>query len=1026
MKLSRIYALLMALAAVFAVRGQDIDNSIRDGGEYLIYNVYYGRLLGGDASMGSPALSAAGTNAAESYVFVAEASSLHDGYYWLRNKSTGKYLQASNAEGDTWSVWLAGSLNKAYNSYEWSLQPGTAGAIKSNRGEAINSAGNAWLAPDPGHESEKYVSVYYDKPNCDRAVWQIVDARFPLDQGRLKLYSDELSAAIAQGEAMMDNAAFGTKDEKENLAIALYNARTALEQASIETIGKMQTAKEALLAEIKRLTEGNCAMWVTGSSFATGSAFTVAVRGLELEAGGACQMVVRGSKGTGAVLDITPTAIKAGGQTMAMSAGAHDLHLAFDGTSVAVYIDGAKAGAVAQGAVPTVTAAGQSAEWTVLGIKSLKAYGPEIVSATSAVAPGQIPANSHGKPELSALMLVGQKLSLASAIDYHVAADSAMTDSKIDIAHQDAWVIFDNVRPSDVVAYYMPSLTIGGQQAVNGENCRVAIYLQGAAVIPHDSGYAPFMGYTEADYGGEEFVLPVGNNALGDKLNMLHSFVLKRGYMATLAVNADGSGYSRVYVADHEDKTIDRLPDLLDSRVSFIYVRRWNYVSKKGWCTVDTDEGMQRSGKLLGATWVYSWSANHETFLDMEYVPTKQHRYWPGWEEMDKLNSTAVLGLNEPEHAEQHTSDRCSCGGTTDPWTACTMTPGFFYTGMRIGGPSPTDGSWLKQYVDHCNDMMYRVDFVGYHAYWGTNEAGDANAWKSRLKSIYDQTKRPIWLTEWNNGASWTHEKWPDSWNDKLDYQRRKIKEICDMLDEADFIERYAIFNLSEDQRKVLKWDSEKGDWWVTPAGEVYRDQHPTHAYNESKQFVPTGWLPGVNKGISVNLALDPDMDAVIAKITNPNGDFSAQEVIEYRKADGTFAPLLETARHKLDVTDQRTDTLARASMPEEAFAGSALNYRIKVVTLKGEVVTGTLCAVYVPESMRSGIESVEADAGAGMRVWAEPGRIMVDTGVAYPVEVEVFTASGQLAARLTVAGTAAIDVAPGLYVAAGRKVAVK
>lgn len=1010
---------------MFAVRGQAIDNSIRDGGEYLIYNVYYGRVLGGDANMSSPALSAYGTNAADSYVFVAEASSLHDGYYWLKNKSTGKYLQASNAEGDTWSVWFAGSLNKQYNSYEWSLLSGTAGEIKSNRGEVINSAGNAWLAPDPNHESEKYVSVYYDKPRSDRSAWQIVDARFPLDQGRLKLYTDELSAAIAQGEAMMNNPIYGTTEEKENLAIALYNARTALEQASIETVGKMQTAKEALLAEIRRLTEGNCAMWITGSSFATGSAFTVAVRGLELQANGACQMVIRGSKGSGVILDITPTAVKADGQTFAMASGAHDLHLAFDGSAVSIYIDGEKAGSAAQGAVPTVTAAGQSAEWTVLGIKSLKAYGPEIISDKAAIAPGQIPANSHGKPEVNALMLVGQQLELSSAIDYHVHGDSALANSKINISHSDAWLILDNVRPSDVVANYMPMLSIDGAQAVNGENCRVAIYLQGAAVIPHDNSYLPFMGYTDADFGGDEFLLAVGNAPLGDKLNMLHSFVLKRGYMATLAVNADGSGYSRVYVADHEDKVVNKLPDLLDSRVSFIYVRKWNYVSKKGWCTVDSDEGMQHSGKLLGATWVYSWSASHESFLDMEYVPTKQHRYWPGWDEMDKLNSTAALGLNEPEHAEQHTSDRCSCGGTTDPWTACTMTPGFFYTGMRIGGPSPTDASYLKEYVDHCNDMMYRVDFVGYHAYWGTNEAYDANAWRSRLKSIYDQTKRPIWLTEWNNGASWTKEKWPDSWSDKLDYQRRKVKEICDMLDNADFIERYAIFNLNEDQRKVLKWDSEKGDWWVTPAGEVYRDQHPTHAYNESKQHVPTGWLPGVNKSISVYFTLDPDLKAVIAKINNPNGDFSAQELVEYQKADGSYAPLFETARYKLDVTSERIDTVACSTLPEEALYGPTLQYRIKVVTLKGEVVTGSLCSVYVPESMRSGIEDAEMSQG-GMRVWGETGRVMIDTGVAYPVEVEIYNAAGQLAAKLTVTGSAAADLAPGLYIAAGRKVVVK
>ena len=75
--------IVLVLVNCLAVFSQDaIDNSIRDGGEYHLYNVYYGKVLGGNAENDSPMLSTYGTNAdKDSYVFVAEASTLHQGYY---------------------------------------------------------------------------------------------------------------------------------------------------------------------------------------------------------------------------------------------------------------------------------------------------------------------------------------------------------------------------------------------------------------------------------------------------------------------------------------------------------------------------------------------------------------------------------------------------------------------------------------------------------------------------------------------------------------------------------------------------------------------------------------------------------------------------------------------------------------------------------------------------------------------------------------------------------------------------------
>lgn len=1001
---------------------------IHHGGEYILYNTYYARTLGCNEAGDSPALSTFKTNDSISYVFVAEASSLHSGYYWLRNKSNGKYLQASNATGNTWSVWFAGSLNKSYNSYEWGLESGTEGYVTSNRGMQINSSGNYRLAPDPDKESQTYINVYYDKPVSDRTVWQILDASMPLDSARLSLYVSELEEAITLGEDVYGNSAFGEESEKGELATALYNARSAKNAASIELLDSMATARKALEAAISNAQEGNYTIWVSGSSFTTGSAYTIAVKGLKTD--GEATMVVRGTDGTGAVVKLNDTGIKIGDKSFEYgdtAQAAHDIQLAFDGTLVHLYINGEEAGTSDQKSVPVMTSVGKSAEWTVLGDKALTSYCPEIISTDKALSPSEKNVNSHDKEELNALMMNGYELTLDRAIDYHINGSTAMTGSKIDIEDEDAWIIFDNVRPSDVISKYLSSITINGKKASNGSNCRVAIYLQGAALIPHKSAYKPFYGYTGQAYAGDEYNFGVGKATLGDAANELQSFILKRGYMVTLATNSDGSGYSRVYVADHEDKQIDNLPDLLRHRISYINVRRWNYVSKKGWCTTESTSATNTVNKLLGFTWYYTWSADRTTQTDMEYVPQKGHLYWPSWSDINNVsNATAVLGLNEPEHSEQHTSSTCSCGGTINSWTACTKTPDFQASGLRIGSPSPTDASWLKEYIGHCDDMAYRVDFVGFHAYWGTNEAANAASWKSQLQSIYNNTKRPIWLTEWNNGASWTTESWPSSYGDKLSKQREAIKNILEVLDNSDFIERYAIYNWDSYYRAVITWDSDKNNWWVTPAGQVYRDARPTHAYNEKMQFVPIGWFPSMKTNNTLECTLTAATNKVKLAITNPNGDFTKEEVVEYLTPSGTYEPFYTTAkRSSFDTTSQRATTITKDECTLGAFDGEQLTLRLKITTLKDGVTYTDPIVVDIPETMRNGYDGIQSIDGSGnaVSVQASSDGLTITTGK--PTQVKIYTANGTLIKSANCDGTTLIPLPQGVYIVNGKSFVV-
>lgn len=1016
------------------------DNTIRNGGEYYLYNVYYNRLLGANGDYNGMQLSDHSTRNLDNYVWVAEASDLDEGYYWLHLKGTTKYLQASNAEGNTWSVWMAGSLNKAYNSYEWMLTPGINGNIKSKRGEVVNGSSKCYLGVDPDNESKDFISVFYDKPLNDRSAWQIVDASCSLNESRLKLYTDELDNVISTGESVYDNPVYGEQSEKDELAIALYNARSARENASLADEELMIQAIEGLKVATENAMEGHYTIWISGSSFGTNTAFTVAFKGVEfVDSLKNCEVtaLIRNTKGTGLHFYLGDGYVRLGDTKIEASVvegkTSCDWQLAFDGTNVNVYGNGKLAGTLPQTAIPVVTSVAKGAEWTMFGLAALKSCTPEIVSYNYAFAPGEF-YQENGKSKSTALKIIGTDIVLDEPIDYHVLADSKTMDenSLIQLNNPDAWVIFDNVRPSDVISKYLKYVKINGKSALNGSNCRVAIYLQGAVVYPFSTNDVALYGYSGQQFSGDEFKLKLGkNDNMGDADNNIQSFILKRGYMVCFSTKADGSGYSRVYVADHEDKKIENLPAELRQRISRAYIRKWNWVSKKGWCSTEGTGAINTEGKLVGSTWFYTWGADRSTQTDMEYIPTKQHIYWPSYSAMDQANSTACLGLNEPDHSEQH--NNCDCKGVIDSWKATTMMPDFLGNGLRIGSPAPTDANWLYSFMGHVDDMAYRCDFVAFHCYWGKNEAANSDVWWSRLNEIYKKTKRPIWITEWNNGASWTNESWPSSYGDRLTYQMNKVKEILSTLDNADFVERYAFYNWDYGMpRMAMSWDSNKNNWWVTPCGEVYRDTHPGHAYKEKMQYVPHYWWPKVKtEGSSIT---DVTLRAVGRKMTlksvNVNGDLTASETLEYKDEEtGEWRVMIEEpyTRSSLE-KEERTATIALDDCASEAMLTDSITLRMKMTMYNGNVVMTEPFAVKNLASFKKyygeavGVPDIAGETDVHVKV--------VNGGIHVSTEktdaVKVCTVGGAVVAEEIVDGNKTINLPAGIYVVNGIKVNVK
>lgn len=485
--------------------------------------------------------------------------------------------------------------------------------------------------------------------------------------------------------------------------------------------------------------------------------------------------------------------------------------------------------------------------------------------------------NAQGVQEIDYCQLKAKQIDRSDAIDIHITANEnpILGSSSINLGCERTWLVFDNIVPSEVISKYLRYVKINGASAKNGTNCRVAIFLNGAVVIPEPETVMSCRG-TNGD-----FTLNVGNHKdLQAQSNAMTSFILRRGHMATLASGTNGGGYSRVYVADHADLEVS-LPKALNKRVSSVNVRQWQYLSKKGWGNTGGTSG----GPQLRATWFWSWSAAYSSTADMEYVPCRQHRYWPSANDVNSHTASAAMSLNEPEHSEQHTSDKCSCGGTIDEWTAYTINPDFLPSGGRIGSPQPTEVGYLTNFCKHVDNMQSRCDFAVTHAYWDLStydEAGYANWFcNTKCKNIWNNTGRPVWLSEMEISASWNGTKVTS-----YEQNRKYLQVLLQKIEESPWIERYAIYG-SDMWQTYMFYDANPSKG-LTPAGQVYRDHRATFAYNSKYTKEPTWWAPST-KNPTLDYNISATKNTITFTLGNANGDYTDALTLQRKSKGGTW-----------------------------------------------------------------------------------------------------------------------------------------
>ncbi|AXY72824.1 T9SS C-terminal target domain-containing protein [Paraflavitalea soli] len=451
--------------------------------------------------------------------------------------------------------------------------------------------------------------------------------------------------------------------------------------------------------------------------------------------------------------------------------------------------------------------------------------------------------------------------------DLHLTGNwTPFVNSTVELNSNDAWLFIDNVKPSQVVANWLNKITINGLPAAGNPNVRIAIYKNGTAIIPNGNLTAAqaLEAFTAPGLTGNSrtFETATYHDSLGIFDNNIRSFRLRRGFLATLANNPDGTGYSRVFIANDSDLVINTMPEGLDTSVSFIRVHKWDWPSKKGWA------GGGLPVSLTNATWFYDWNIGGIPTNDYNYALIRHNAGWPAFNDINaKTNSNTLLGFNEPDQADQ---------ANMPVDEAIRQWPELMKSGLRIGSPAPANSSnsWLPTFLSKCDSLNYRVDFVAVHCYWNSRTP---QQWYSGLKAIYDQVKRPLWITEWNNGANWTGEAWPTDPTAQFEKQYNDLKGILEVLDTTSFVERYSIYNWVENKRAMVLADT------LTKAGKYYAANRSAIAYDPRQAFTHN-WKLAVP---IITGAIDTaNYSRLTLRYLEVNGELGSKYIIE-RKVDG-------------------------------------------------------------------------------------------------------------------------------------------
>ena len=353
---------------------------------------------------------------------------------------------------------------------------------------------------------------------------------------------------------------------------------------------------------------------------------------------------------------------------------------------------------------------------------------------------------------------------------------------------------------------------------------------------------------------------PISNGSIGvftnaididevwNRDNRISSFLLKKGYAVTMAEDPGGQGFSQYFAATEADLRID-LPAELNNKVSFMRIIPWRWVAKKGWA--GNNDIFPTN---IETHWKYEWEPTGSSRSNWEFLPMisggGQDREFR-WEEVRvRGGQTHFLGFNEPNVPNQ---------GDLTVDEAIALWPKAQQLGLRLGSPAPTDNAaglaWLAEFMQKADARGYRVDYICLHNY-GQNNANGLRNW---LNNVQDDYGLPVWLTEFQRDV--------DNSNPTAAQHETFLRDSVAMLEELDYLERYAYYNFNTETPSNSNASLFNGNMSVNSKGIFYRDLFSKPGYRNTGQpdwataaiSVPSGDLEtGDDVTFTVTTSLDP------------------------------------------------------------------------------------------------------------------------------------------------------------------------
>ena len=105
-----------------------------------------------------------------------------------------------------------------------------------------------------------------------------------------------------------------------------------------------------------------------------------------------------------------------------------------------------------------------------------------------------LPAGVLAENSKTTVAKVTEGVTLMTDVDYIITdADEPFgTDGSVNIVSTDhAVLIFRNIKPSVIIKNHLGKVFVNGEPAIDGTNCQVRMYAQGAIVFPYPKDFKP-------------------------------------------------------------------------------------------------------------------------------------------------------------------------------------------------------------------------------------------------------------------------------------------------------------------------------------------------------------------------------------------------------------------------------------------------------------------------------------------------------------------------------------------------------